>query len=76
MSIQGTKSGFRGGQRKSRTTENTLRKAFADFMNAVDAGAVAERYLALEIAKSFESDINRQSALADQIWGLYALYSV
>jgi len=53
-------------------TENILQEAFSDFMDAVDAGAVAEMYLALEIAKSFESDINRQNDLADQIWGLYA----
>lgn len=42
----------------------TLQKAFADFMNAVDAGAVAEMYLALEIAKMFESDFDRQQTLA------------
>jgi hypothetical protein len=30
----------------------------------------------LEIAKSFESDIDRQTDLADQIWGLYAHCSV
>jgi hypothetical protein len=53
-------------------TPAILSKAFADFIGAVDAGAVAEMYLALEIAKSFESDIDRQNALANQIWGLYA----
>jgi hypothetical protein len=58
------------------TTESLLQEAFSDFMNAVDAGAVAEMYLALEIAKSFESDIDRQTDLADQIWGLYAHCSV
>lgn len=52
-------------------TENTLQKAFADFINAVDAGAVAEMYLALEIAKSFEPNTERQTTLAEQIWGLY-----
>jgi len=53
-------------------TENLIQKAFSDFMDAVDAGAVAEMYLALEIAKSFESDIDRQNELATQIWDLYA----
>ena len=57
-------------------TPALLSKAFADFIGAVDAGVVAEMYLALEIAKSFESDIDRQNALASQIWELYTHCSV
>lgn len=57
----------------STDTEN-VRKGFSDFMGAVDAGAVAELELAVEIAKSFENDPKAAESLGNTIWELYAHY--